>query len=378
MRFSSVAIIGVGLVGGSFAAALKRLESPPLVWGIDTDAAALAWAVRAGFLDDSAMPGSEKTTRWLGPDGADLVVLAAPAARVVEWVELLGTLGYRGVVTDVASTKAAVIEAAERYLGPQATFVGGHPMAGSERSGVQAADADLFRGAYYVLTPTSATDLDAYRRVHALVSEFGSRVLSVDAAAHDRAVAIVSHVPHVAASALVDLAAAHAGESGDLLRLAAGGFKDTTRIAAGSADLWTGICLDNAEAVASGVDQLREVLSEFVKMLRVGDVAGLREWLDRAAEVRRSLPAQWVPATAELTEITVPVLDRPGVIAEVTTAASRAGCNIEAIEIDHVSEASANLVVVMTDEGDLERFMMDLENAGYMPQARPLEQEAEG
>ncbi|MDY0087451.1 MAG: prephenate dehydrogenase/arogenate dehydrogenase family protein [Coriobacteriia bacterium] len=373
MRLSSVAIIGVGLIGGSFAAALKGLEHPPRVWGIDTDADSLAWAVKNGLLDDAASPGSEMAARWLGPEGADLVVLAAPAARIVEWMERLGTLGYRGTVTDVASTKSAVIEAAEKCLGEKAAFVGGHPMAGSERSGVHAADADLFRGAYYVLTPTPTTDVDAYRRVHALVSEFGSRVLSVDATAHDQAVAIVSHVPHVAASALVELAAAHAGDGGDLLRLAAGGFKDTTRVAAGSADLWTGICLDNSEAVASGVDELRDVLTEFVNMLRAQDRAGLRAWLARAAEVRRSLPAQWVPATSQLTEITVPVLDRPGVIAEVTTAASRSGCNIEAIEIDHMSEASANLIVVMTDEGDIARFVADLRDAGYAPLARPLE-----
>ncbi len=377
MHFGSVAIVGVGLIGGSFAAALKALDSSVRVVGIDTDQRGLAWALAEGLVDAGSLPDGPGAQEWLGPDGVDLVVLATPASRVVEWVERLGALGYRGVVTDVASTKSGVIAAAERHLGSEASFVGGHPMAGSERSGVQAADAELFRGAYYVLTPTRSTDADAYRRVHRLVSGFGSRVISVDAAAHDEAVAIVSHVPHVAASALVELAAAHAGEDGELLRLAAGGFKDTTRVAAGSPDLWTGICLDNADAVAGGVEELREVLGEFVRMLRDADATGVREWLARAADVRRSLPAQWVPATSRLTEVVVPVLDRPGAVAEVTTAASRAGCNIEAIEIDHVSESSANLVMVMTDEGDIDRFAADLRAAGYSPQARPLERSEE-
>jgi prephenate dehydrogenase len=377
MRFGSVAVVGVGLIGGSFAAALKRLEPTLRVVGIDTDPRGLEWALSHGLIDAASLPDGLGAQEWLGPDGVDLVVLATPAARVLEWIERLGVLSFGGVVTDVASTKSGVIAAAERHLGDHASFVGGHPMAGSERSGVEAADADLFRGSYYVLTPTPSTDVDAYRRVHALVSEFGCRVISVDAGSHDEAVAIVSHVPHVAASALVELAAGHAGQDGELLRLAAGGFKDTTRVAAGSPDLWTGICMDNADAVAGGVEELREVLAEFAGMLRAGDSEGLREWLARAAEVRRSLPAQWVPATSRLTEVVVPVLDRPGVVAEVTTAASRAGCNIEAIEIDHVSEASAHLVIVMTDEGDIERFVGDLRAAGYAPQARPLEARGE-
>jgi prephenate dehydrogenase len=373
MRFASVAIVGVGLIGGSFAAALRKLAEPPRVTGIDTNPVGLEWALSQGLIDAASLPDGLGAQEWLGPEGVDLVVLATPAAHVVDWIERLGALGYRGVVTDVASTKSAIIAAAEGSLEGRAAFVGGHPMAGSERSGVEASDPDLFRGAYYVLTPDSSTDVDAYRRIHALVSDFGCRVVSVDPASHDEAVAIISHVPHVAASALVDLAAAHAGEDGELLRLAAGGFKDTTRIAAGSADLWTGICLDNADAVAGGVDELRDVLGQFSGMLRAGDAAGLREWLARAADIRRSLPAQWVPATTRLTEVVVPVLDRPGVVAEVTMAASRAGCNIEAIEIDHVSESSANLVVVMTDEGDIDRFVETLRSTGYAPQARPLE-----
>lgn len=373
MRFASVAIVGVGLIGGSFAAALKKLDDPPRVIGIDTNPVGLEWALSHGLIDAGSLPDGLGAQQWLGADGADLVVLATPAARTVDWIERLGVAEYRGVVTDVASTKSAIISAAERCLGDHAAFVGGHPMAGSERSGVEASNPDLFRGAYYVLTPSASTDTDAYRRIHALVSEFGCRVLSVDPGSHDEAVAIISHVPHVAASALVDLAAAHAGEDGELLRLAAGGFKDTTRIAAGSPELWTGICLDNADAVAGGVDELRDVLGQFSGMLRAGDARGLREWLARAADIRRSLPAQWVPATTRLTEVVVPMVDRPGVVAKVTTAASRAGCNIEAIEIDHISESSANLVVVMTDEGNMDRFIETLRSAGFSPQSRPLE-----
>ncbi|HET6498475.1 MAG TPA: prephenate dehydrogenase/arogenate dehydrogenase family protein [Coriobacteriia bacterium] len=373
MSFSTVVVVGVGLIGGSFAAALKRLEPAPRVYGIDTEPAALDWAVAHGILDAGAVPGTSGASEWLGPHGGELVVLATPAARVVEWIEHLGRSGFGGVVTDVASTKTGIIRAAERHLSGSARFVGGHPMAGSERSGVEAADAALFQGAYYVLTPTPETDLAAYREVHALVSALGCRVVSVAPEEHDEAVAVVSHVPHVAASALVSVAVARAGNDGELLRLAAGGFKDTTRVAAGSPELWTGICMDNAAAVSDGVDELRRTLGDFVTMLRHGDANAVQSWLARAADVRRSLPAQWVPATTALTEVSVPMVDRPGVIAQITTAASRAGCNIEAIEIEHLSESSARLVMVLTDEGDIARFIDEVRAAGHAPQVRPLD-----
>ena len=173
----------------------------------------------------------------------------------------------------------------------------------------------------------------------------------MDATAHDEAVAIVSHVPHITAAALVGLAAAHSGERGELMRLAAGGFKDTTRIAAGSADLWTGICLDNASALVEGIEELRERLRSFEALVRARDAAGIRAWLASASEVRRSLPAQWVPASSRLLELAVPMLDRPGVVAEITGAISRAGGNIEGIDIDHQSEDTAVLVLVLTEIG---------------------------
>ncbi len=373
MRFGSIAVVGVGLIGGSFAAAAKRLPGSATVVGIDTDPHALAWAIEHGIIENGSLPDGLGAQTWLGPDGVDLVVLATPATFACEWIERLGVMGYRGVVTDVASTKAGLIEAADRCLGPEVAFVGGHPMTGSDRSGVEASDPELFRGAYYVLTPTETTDMEAFRRIHSLVSEFGCRMISVDATEHDEAVAVVSHLPHVAASALVDIAARHAGANGDLLRLAAGGFKDSTRVASSNPALWAGICTDNAQAVLASVRELRSVLTSFTAMLEIGDREGLERWFARAAAVRRALPAQWVPATESLIQVSVPVLDRPGVVAEVTTAAGRAGCNIEGIEIDHVSEASATLILVLTDEGDIERFESVLRNAGYAPQVRRLE-----
>jgi prephenate dehydrogenase len=371
--FSTIAVVGLGLVGGSFAAACKRLDPAPYIIGMDTDPETLGFAVEHGIIDEWLLPTAVSDKGPGGIHAADLIVLATPAGAVRDLLCELGRSGYTGIVTDVASTKREVLIAAEESLHPGASFIGGHPMAGSEQSGIRAAREDLFDGAYYILTPTRTTDMNAYRRVHSFITRLGARIVTVDAAEHDQAVAIISHVPHVTASALVELAKAHAGQGDELLRLAAGGFKDTTRIAAGSPDLWTGICLDNAEALSEGLDELREVLGEFSDRLRAGDTPAVRSWLARAAEVRRSLPAQWVPATERLTEVLIPMSDRPGVVSEVTAAVSRAGCNIEAIEIDHQSEDTAVLVLVLTDEGDMQHLIDDLARRGFEPRLRALE-----
>lgn len=371
-EFGTIVVVGLGLIGGSLAAAAKRLDPAPRILGVNRRPEPVAYALEHGLIDEGASPDEAVARGWFSPGTADAVVLSTPAHVAEDWMRRLGELGYAGVVTDVASTKSGVTDAARRWLGPQAQFVGGHPMAGSELSGVEAARADLFEGAYYVLTPTADTDMNAYRRMHTFASALGARVLSVDATAHDEAVAAISHVPHMAAAAIVNLAADRATGGEDLLRLAAGGFKDTTRIAAGSPDLWTGISFDNADAVVAGIGELMDILEDFATRLATGDEQGVRAWLARAAEVRKSLPAQWVPATTQLTEVVVPVIDRPGVIGEVTTAVSRAGCNIEDIEIDHTSEDTALLRLVLTDEGDIDGFVSTLAALGYSPRRGPL------
>lgn len=369
--FDSVVVIGVGLIGASLAAALRALPDAPRVTGVDADQATLHIALERGIVDEAVAPDSADVVLA----GADLVVLATPVSAAGEWLERLGHLGCACVVTDVSSTKSGITEQAARLLGSRATFIGGHPMAGSERSGVEAADPELFRGAYYVLCPAENTPAEAYSRLHQLVTALGARVIAISPEAHDRAVAAISHLPHVAASALTNLAAERSGDGEDVLRLAAGGFKDMTRIAAGSPDLWVGICLDNRDAVVGALRDLSAQLNEFSGLLGSGDRAGLREWLDRAAQVRRALPAQWVPASARLRELTVAMTDRPGAVSAVTQAAARFGCNIEDIGIDHVTEDSAYLRIVLTDEGDVDALVDALRAGGFDVTLDPLAME---
>lgn len=373
MSVSIVTVVGLGLIGGSVAAAAQRSGRYARVRGVDTDAEACALAVARGFCQAATTPEEAARAGWFGEGRESLVVLATPVEATIEWLQRLSDWGFAGIVTDVASTKRTVIEAAARAGGAY-RFVGGHPMAGSERSGIAAAQATLFDGVYYILTPLGSTDADAYREVHSFVTSLGARVIAVDPEAHDDAVAVVSHVPHVVAAALIALANERAQEAGaDLLRLAAGGFKDMTRIAAGSPDLWTGICADNAPAIVAGLDRFVALLERFRDTLASHDLSSVRGWLATAAEVRRSLPAQWVPASTRLQELTVPVEDRPGMVGLVTTAVSRAGCNIEDIEIEHQTEDRATLRLVLTDEGDVAALIAELEAEGFHPQVRWLE-----
>jgi prephenate dehydrogenase len=250
--FDTVVIVGVGMIGGSLAAALKRTEEPPHIIGIEPDAASRGLALRERMVDEAYEPIEAEAAFAR----ADLVVLATPASAAGEWLGRLGAMdSLSAIVTDVASTKSGVYLASRAFLEDRAVFIGGHPMAGSERSGTEAANPELFRGAYYVLTPSHDTPPDAYRRLHALVTSLGARVIAIPPDSHDEAVAAISHLPHVAASALTNLACDRAGEGQEVLRLAAGGFKDMTRIAAGSPDLWTGICLDNRDAIIRGIDE---------------------------------------------------------------------------------------------------------------------------
>jgi prephenate dehydrogenase len=370
-RFDNVMIIGLGLIGGSFAGALKEEDPKVRIYALDINEEAAKKAVSLGLADDA--PSRYAAIKLLADGDIDLVVLAAPVDAYGDWFDFLDESGCEGVVTDAGSTKEPAIRLANEHLKKPERFVPGHPMAGSEQEGLDGSRSDLFKNAYWILTPGVHTDIYAFRRLHELLTQLGARVLSIDPAEHDRAVAIISHVPHVAAAALVQLAGNHAGENGELLRLAAGGFKDTTRIAAGSADLWTGILLNNSDIVADELSELTGILSHFESLVRSGDAQGVRAFLSESSGIRNSLPAKWVKPQAGLIEIRIPMDDRKGIIAEITTAAGHAECNIEAIDIDHQTEDRAILELILTDEGDIDTFIETLRESGFKPRKRNLD-----
>ena len=369
--FRRIAVVGFGLVGASFAAAVRAAYPDTRVLAVDIDERTLAEAVERGWATDGALPDDPAFERFVG-DGCDLVVLATPVGAAERYFEDLARWDYRGIVTDTASTKARITALAERVLPHPENFVPGHPMAGSEVNGIEGARPDLFKGAHWILCPDDDTPAEHFPRLHELVTSIGARVIALPREDHDEAVAVVSHVPHIMASSLVQLASRHADDQQALMRLAAGGFKDSTRIAAGSPELWCGIAFDNKDALSDGLDEIRGIIGAFADALASDDRAALTALLADAAAARRALPAAWVPSTERLLEVRIPMEDRPGVVAEVTTVTSSVGCNIQSIEIDHVTEDSAVLSLVLTDEGDIGQLSAQLINAGFSVSFSPL------
>ena len=369
--FRRIAVVGFGLVGASFAAAVRAAYPDTRVLAVDIDERTLAEAVERGWATDGALPDDPAFERFVG-DGCDLVVLATPVGAAERYFEDLARWDYRGIVTDTASTKARITAWAERVLPHPENFVPGHPMAGSEVNGIEGARPDLFKGAHWILCPDADTPAEHFPRLHELVTSIGARVIALPREDHDEAVAVVSHVPHIMASSLVQLASRHADDQQALMRLAAGGFKDSTRIAAGSPELWCGIAFDNKDALSDGLDEIQGIIGAFADALASDDRAALTVLLADAAAARRALPAAWVPSTERLLEVRIPMEDRPGVVAEVTTVTSSVGCNIQSIEIDHVTEDSAVLSLVLTDEGDIGQLSAQLINAGFSVSFSPL------
>jgi prephenate dehydrogenase len=299
--------------------------------------------------------------------GAEVTFVATPAGAVAAAsAAVLSQVAATAVVTDVAGVKTPIVTALS-----DPRFVGGHPMAGSEQEGVDGADATLFEGATWVLTPTDSTDPGAYALVLAVVSSLGADVVAMPASRHDDMVAMVSHVPHLTAAALMTLAADAAAEHATILRLAAGGFRDMTRIAAGHPAIWPDLCLDNRTAITTTLDALMAAVGGLRVMVAEGDRTGLLAVLERAREARMNLPARSLHAEA-LVEIRVPVPDRPGVLAEVTTVLGELNVNIYDLEIVHSAEGPRGVLVLAVDIAQSDLGTAALVGLGYHPARRPL------
>ncbi len=375
-RFDRIAIVGLGLIGASIAAALRHALPQIRLFGVDTDPRTREIALSRGWVDAAAapapQPAPDHSFRDFIQNEANLVILAIPADAAQSYFQDLVAWDYAGLITDAASTKSRICVQAASTLPDPAQFLPGHPMAGSEVNGIEGARADLFEGQHWILCPNADTRPEDFTDLHDLLKRIGARVVSLPREDHDRAIALISHVPHFTASALVELAARHADRQQALFRLAAGGFKDSTRIAAGSPELWTGIAFDNKTALVEGLEEMRQIIDEYLRALESDDAPALQQLLDRAARARRGIPRQWLPATESLLEVRIPMRDRKGVVAEVTTIASQVGCNIQSIEIDHVTSSSAVLSMVFTDEGDVGKLSTELIGAGYAVSLSPL------
>jgi prephenate dehydrogenase len=314
----AIAILGVGLIGGSIGLAIRARLGRELR-GFDPDRRLLDLAVELGAIDSA-----HDSVRG-AVEGADLVFCAAPVTALPGVAaEALDGAGPECAVTDVGSVKRDVIGA----VGGDGRFIGGHPLAGAETAGVENARADLFEGARWYLTPTAGTVGLLYDRVQRAVSEIGARPQAIEAEVHDRLMASISHLPHVVANVLVDQAATALSEEAEHLPEVGPSFRDATRVAGANPAIWGDIFAGNREAVASEIDAVVARLLEAAELLRSGDRDEVRSWHERAGRHRRDLIESEI-AGGPLHELRVRVPNRPGIVAEIALALGRAGVNIE-------------------------------------------------
>lgn len=345
-------MIGLGLIGGSVAVGLRQRGWR--VQGVDARADVVDQAIERGVIDAGGLDSD-----------AVITFVAVPVMAIADQVEraLATTNGY---VTDVGSVKAAICDSIT-----DRRFLGGHPMAGSELEGLDGADPEMFNGAVWVLTPNADADGVTLSEVSGVLRVLGAEVVALTPERHDQVVAVVSHVPHLAAATLMQLATDRAEEHGALLRLAAGGFRDMTRIASGSPGIWLDICVQNRTAIVAALDGLIGRLSEIRTLVDAGERERLEATLVAAREARTNLPGR-IAHPEELVEVRIRIPDRAGAAAEVFTLAADLGVNIADFEVVHLAEGNRGVAVVLVDAAAADLFKGGLMARGFRPSITPL------
>ena len=282
MLFKRMTIIGVGLIGGSLGLIAREKKLAGEVVGYGPQRGMLQKGVSLGAIDRYALSLAKAV------EGADLIVLATPMGAFEPLCrEMVPHLKKGAVVTDVGSVKGSWVARMESILAPRAFFVGGHPIAGREKSGVEAAERELFQGSRCVLTPTPRTDPDALKKVTAFWEKAGAKVALIDPFDHDQILGAVSHLPHLAAYALMETLVHPKIARNKPVQFSAGGLRDFTRIAASSPEMWRDIFLSNREVMVEMIDLFQETVEKIKKKILDGDGEGLLEIFARAREIRR-------------------------------------------------------------------------------------------
>jgi prephenate dehydrogenase len=356
-----LAIVGTGLIGASVGLAARAAGVEDVRgWDVDPDALRVAGerdAVEAaGSLEEAVAD-------------AELAVVAAPVAQLpAEVGAVLAASGNGTTVTDVGSTKGPVTHAVT-----DSRFIGGHPVCGSHAHGAAHANGELFRGATWFLTPVAATDPERYRLLHGFVASLGAVPVAVDPEAHDRLVALTSHLPHALANLLLNQAGASRIDGHEPLAAAGGSLRDMTRVAGANPRIWVDIFLDNAEALGSALAEHRRRVEQVERALAEGDAGFLARWIAEASGNRRQMLAEAYEQPGALQRLRVHVPDRPGVLAGITQALGAERINIEDFELQHMSrERGGTLTLLVGGEDEAARAAAVLEAQGYHVVVSPV------
>ena len=359
---NALAVVGTGLIGTSAALAARRAGVARVI-GWDADRETLA--VAAGR--DAVEPAHSLADALVDADAALVAVPVVELTAVVR--DVLAAASAACAVTDVGSTKGGVCATA----GADPRFVGGHPICGAETSGPARATGELFDGATWFRTPLSRTSPDCYREVHALVTSLGARPVAIDPAAHDRLVAITSHLPHALANLLVNQAGDSRVEGHEPLAAAGGSLRDMTRIAGANPRIWVDILLDNRDELAAALAEHRRRVTQVEAALASGDAGFLARWIGEAAGNRRRLLATAYEDPGALHRVRVHVPDRPGVLAGIFQALGAERINVADFELDHRShERGGTLTILVSGEADAQRAADLLDAQGYGAVVAPV------
>ncbi|NLA43646.1 prephenate dehydrogenase/arogenate dehydrogenase family protein [Candidatus Saccharibacteria bacterium] len=353
---SRVGILGLGLIGGSLAKALRAKAKVPYIAAVDIDGEAGRLAMEEGVIDAFSRPGQGYAIF----EDCDLVLLCTPLAVIIEELPALGRLNV-GILSDVGSVKEPVMESVSLP-----NFIGGHPMAGSERHGYVCSNVSLFENAIYVLCVGSNSTVSAVRltALEKLIRSIGAIPVRMDAGEHDRRVAAISHLPHVAASALSLLAARL--DDGDLAALAAGGFRDITRIASSDAALWAEITSASSGSLVPILSEYIDLLTEVRERLEAGDRRSTESFFAQAAHYRNSLPTGGRGALDATSSLTVYLEDKPGELGAITTLLGKEGINIRNINIRNFrTYEGGQLHLLLENSAQAVRTYSILKEAGY-------------
>ncbi len=355
-----IGIIGLGLIGGSLAKAFKKNQIVHIT-ALDLDEHALQKALEEKMINDYTTVIDHHFLQ------CDVIFLCTPVNQIPAQVQsLLPWIKSGCILTDVGSTKGSLLKEIEPLCLDSIYFIGGHPMTGSEQTGYMASKAHLFENAYYILSPLGDIPTESMLLFTTLIESIGAIPIVLSPVYHDYVVAAISHVPHILAASLVNLVKALDEDSHDMHRLAAGGFKDITRIASSSPHLWQTICKDNSTEIFHVMDTFKTHLLQFEEDLRASRDDQIHSFFDTAREYRNTFSNRSPGPFVKTYEIIVDVEDLPGIIAEIATLLSKHHINIKNIGISNNREfENGVLQILFSDEQSQQKSILLLQQMNY-------------